>query len=275
MPALVEIGDEADADGRGAGEQGMEAALVALQQLQRRAARPGVADHGAERVAGQGADGHEQYGPPRRRPVARRRGTQRAAQQVTHRVDRGPDGHTDGQAVDERDGEALQACRRPRREGELDARDRQRDGDDDAQPLQQAAAFARRDGSPRRVHGLPLGAVLADAAPGRPGRRLDCEFRASRPGLSRAGWCDVVMDLRAGNSGGSRCFVRPPQSASPCCRSPAPCDETPPDGVKRRPARPQRRQNDGVSSTSSDSISSRPSSMARVQTQVWRSLSPW
>jgi len=56
---------------------------------------------------------------------------------------------------------------------------------------------------------------------------------------------------------------------------PAPCDETPPGGAKRRPARLQRRQNDGVSSTSSDNISSRPSSMARVQTQVWKSPRTW
>jgi hypothetical protein len=34
------------------------------------------------------------------------------------------------------------------------------------------------------------------------------------------------------------------------------------------------RQNCGVNSTSTDSSSSRPSSMPKVQTQVWKSLSP-
>ena len=36
----------------------------------------------------------------------------------------------------------------------------------------------------------------------------------------------------------------------------------------------QRRQNCGVKSTSTDSSSSRPSSMPKVQTQVWKSLRP-
>ena len=35
------------------------------------------------------------------------------------------------------------------------------------------------------------------------------------------------------------------------------------------------RQNAGVNSTSTESSSSRPSSMAAAQTQVWKSLSPW
>ena len=44
---------------------------------------------------------------------------------------------------------------------------------------------------------------------------------------------------------------------------------------RRRLPAPQRRQNAGVNSTSTLSSSSRPSSMAKVQTQVWKSFRPW